>query len=58
MTVPHFLSLLQLAACVLLPTVVTAQYSPYPDGFALGTTPYRAELLPMHGFRLVVLNHP
>jgi hypothetical protein len=44
MTAPRLLSLLHVAAaCVLLPTVVTAQYASYPYGFAPGTTPYRAQ---------------
>jgi lipoprotein-anchoring transpeptidase ErfK/SrfK len=39
-----FRSLLKLAgACVLLPTVVAAQYAPYPYGFSPGTSPYRAQ---------------
>jgi hypothetical protein len=50
MTRPRLLSLVYLAsACVLLPTVVAAQYAPYPYGFAPGTMPapgtfpYRAQ---------------
>jgi lipoprotein-anchoring transpeptidase ErfK/SrfK len=44
MTAQRLLSLLHVAAaCVLLPTVVRAQYAPYPYGFAPGTTPYHAQ---------------
>jgi lipoprotein-anchoring transpeptidase ErfK/SrfK len=41
---PCLLLVVQLAAaCVLLPGVATAQYAPYPYGFAPGTMPYRAQ---------------
>jgi lipoprotein-anchoring transpeptidase ErfK/SrfK len=44
MTGPRLLSSVYVAAaCVLLPTVVAAQYAPYPYGFAPGTMPYQAQ---------------
>jgi lipoprotein-anchoring transpeptidase ErfK/SrfK len=43
MTGPRLLSRLYVAAaCVLLPTLVAAQYAPYPYGFAPGAMPYQA----------------
>jgi hypothetical protein len=48
MTAPRLLTLLPMAAaCVLVPTLATAQYAPYPYGFSPGTSPYRAQ--PMYG---------
>jgi lipoprotein-anchoring transpeptidase ErfK/SrfK len=44
MTGPRLLSSVCVAtACVLLPTVLAAQYAPYPYGFAPGGTPYQAQ---------------
>src|SRR3954454_21232772 len=44
MTGPRFLWLAYVAAMsALSPTVVAAQYAPYPYGYAPGTIPYRAQ---------------
>jgi hypothetical protein len=42
MTGPRLLSPLYVAALRALPSVVAAQYAPYPYGFAPGTMPYQA----------------
>src|SRR4051794_12913697 len=48
MTGPRLLRFAYVAAMsVLLPTVVAAQYAPYPYGYAPGTLPYGAQ--PMYG---------